>query len=259
MSETSEPPYARWRPPRPLFTERCDAVKKSPFLDFRPITDKPDLQWENFRQPLLKKSPLLTEIEYQCQLGFGVDGIVWKVEIEGKAYALKVFWDNTPPSGTRYWAVQRECQNAALLEMIRNAINTSDQPVCLHPKPQTHADAVANLRVFSIEGRQRFRNTPGAIEYSSAPRFRQCMGWASIRGSHLLALDNNIRPCRPVFNGIQREIRREEHYYAIIYEFIPVQSATLLTGDTQQSQLDLLWLAGFCLVPLRPPRSREPL
>lgn len=45
------------------------------------------------------------EIEFRDILSHGVDGAVWKVDIGGRAFALKVFWDNIVPSGTYYYAI----------------------------------------------------------------------------------------------------------------------------------------------------------
>lgn len=36
------------------------------------------------------------------------------------------FWDDEAPDTSSYWAIQRECHNAATLEMIRDAIDSQD-------------------------------------------------------------------------------------------------------------------------------------
>jgi hypothetical protein len=75
------------------------------------------------------------------------------------------------PEGTRYWAIQRECHNAALLQMIQAAVVQSpDETVFLAPEPKTLLDAGANLHAFSDEGRRapRFRRLAGAVSCNVA-------------------------------------------------------------------------------------------
>lgn len=60
----------------------------------------PDCSWASFRRPLLRACPLSQrEIIWHDKLGYGVDGTVWKVEIDGRFYALKV----VSPYSTAYW------------------------------------------------------------------------------------------------------------------------------------------------------------
>ncbi|KAL7788363.1 hypothetical protein V8C37DRAFT_388333 [Trichoderma ceciliae] len=50
----------------------------------------PDCSWASLRQPRLRACPLPHNIVWLEKLGYGLDGTVWKVEINGHAYALKV-------------------------------------------------------------------------------------------------------------------------------------------------------------------------
>lgn len=84
-----------WQPPEPSpflarFEARCHKAKQQPFLDERPMSEAVcSCAWRNFRQPL-------GHFEHQGRanfkrlLGYGVDGIVWKVTIDERVYALKV-------------------------------------------------------------------------------------------------------------------------------------------------------------------------
>ncbi|ERS98797.1 uncharacterized protein SPSK_04307 [Sporothrix schenckii 1099-18] len=58
-------------------------------------------------------------------LGAGLDGAVWRVFFGDKGpYALKLFWDaGVTYDISWYWAAQRECQNAALLQMLRASLD----------------------------------------------------------------------------------------------------------------------------------------
>ncbi|KAI5860387.1 hypothetical protein GGS23DRAFT_613950 [Durotheca rogersii] len=200
---------------------------------------RPQYACSNFRRPLLRQCYPPAGIDWRIRLGHGRDGVVYEVKIGGRIFALKVFWDNKPPDGLLAWAIQIEC-------------NDSTEPIYLNPEPKTFQDALANLHAFSDEGRrkQRFRDTPGAIPYSSAPRLRQCFGWTKVSGKELYALRREMWPPRAVLGGLVREIRPSEEYYAIVYELIP-QDQPAMDVHVTQSQLDFFWLVGFCFVPMR--------
>lgn len=110
-----------------------------------------------------------------------------------------------------------------------------------------------NLYAFSDEGRRHrpFRNTPGAIQYSAAPHLRKCYGWTMLSGEQLCALPSGNRPAEERINGLTRKIVRGEQYHAILYEYVPDSSHSPIVSDIVQDQLDLFWLSGFCMVPLR--------
>ncbi|KAH8909443.1 hypothetical protein BR93DRAFT_924428 [Coniochaeta sp. PMI_546] len=247
-------PPERRRLPESPFVKHCREANKRPFLDEQPMVGSPDCSWRHFRRPLLRKCPFEAEIEFGEQLGFGIDGIVWKVNIGGRTFALKVFWDNVVPGGLRYYAIQRECHNLALLQMIQSAVLQSNEPIYLNPDPKTFQDAVANLQAFCAEGRQRqrFRKMPDAAQYTSTPRIRECFGWTTVNGSQLFALPWGKRPPVHRFKNELRALRPDEDYFAIVYEFIPECGGGALpaTAADIQSQLDFFWLIGFCFVPV---------
>ncbi|KAK3937286.1 hypothetical protein QBC46DRAFT_267860 [Diplogelasinospora grovesii] len=246
-------PPRRHGKPEPLFVKRCRVANSQPFLDEQPIVGSPDRSWSRFRLPLLRKCPFDAKIEFGDILGYGVDGAVWKVSIGGRPFALKVFWDNKVPEGTCYYAIQRECHNAALLQMIQSAVEESNEPIYLNPDPKTRQDAVANLHAFSDEGRRRqsFRDMPGSAQYTSTPRLRQCFGWIQVNERELFALPRRKRPpCHTVGNQV-RALQQGEDYYAIVYEFVTERAAAALaTAADIQHQLDFFWLVGFCFVPV---------
>ncbi|KAF2458181.1 hypothetical protein BDY21DRAFT_214789 [Lineolata rhizophorae] len=201
--------------------------------------------WRNFRRPRLGHFEHQGRINFTELLGYGLDGIVWKINVDDCAYALKVFWDNHPPKDTRYWAVQRECQNASLLEKMRFAIENSSESIWLHPQPKTFRDALLSLHAFSDEGRSRqlYRNTPGAIQYNTAPHLRKCYGWIMISGKELCALPSKVRTLEAQVDGVVREISPKEDYHAIAYEYVPNIRCTLST-EIMQAQLDFFGSPG---------------
>jgi hypothetical protein len=73
------------------FERRCRVAKEQPFLDERPMNDTAAAcAWENFRRPLLGRFTRQGRIHFIILLGYGQDGIVWKVSIDRQTYALKV-------------------------------------------------------------------------------------------------------------------------------------------------------------------------
>lgn len=46
--------------------------------------------WRNFRQPHLGRFECQGKVKFMRLLGYGVDGVVWKVTIDERVYALKV-------------------------------------------------------------------------------------------------------------------------------------------------------------------------
>ncbi|KAK5991191.1 hypothetical protein PT974_09469 [Cladobotryum mycophilum] len=216
------------------FEERCWVLKQQPFFDPQLRVGDPDCSWSTFRRPLLRACNLSREI-------------TWEEKMDA-------FWDNTAPDGTSYWAVQKESQNAALLQMIGASIEASTEPIHLKPDPKTFKDAVYNLQEFSDEGRQeqRFRHRPDAIAISSVPRFRKCFGWMNISGKELYSLDPRLRPHTVRIDRRSfRDLRADEEYYAILYEYIS-QNEDSETKSVMEDQLNLLWLAGFTMVATKP-------
>lgn len=136
---------------------------------------------------------------------------------------------------------------------MRFAIDKSSDPIWLNPNPTTFQDAALNLHAFSDEGRSRqlHRKNLGAVEYSTAPRLRECYGWTSISGDEYCRLPSVLHPPEVRSGREVRNIWPTEEYRAIVYEYVPSSDAGL-DVDIVQAQLDFLWLGGWCLVPLRP-------
>ncbi|WXC67137.1 hypothetical protein SNK03_012906 [Fusarium graminearum] len=249
----------QWQPPKPSplpedFERWCRVAKEKPFLDEKPMSDTAAAcAWQDFKRPLLGRFTRHERVDFIELLGYGQDGIVWKVNIGSQACALKVFWDNKPLEGTKYWAVQRECQNASLLTKMRYVINNSSDPIWLHPNPTTFREAASNLHAFSDEGRSRqlYRKMPGAVEYNTAPRLRECYGWARISGRELCAIPAHLRPPEMRSGNQVRNFWPTEEYYAILYEYV-FSSDAGLDVDVVQAQLDFLWLGGWCFLDLQP-------
>ncbi|KAG6292385.1 hypothetical protein E4U45_006967 [Claviceps purpurea] len=213
-----------------------------------------DSAWKDFQAPRLGRFTHQRKIRFTKLLGWGEDGIVWRVRVDSKTYALKIFWD-IQPRILNYWAFRRECQNMSLLAKMRFAIENSADSIWLRPNPETHREGVYNLHAFSDEGRtrQRYREMPGAVKYSAAPRLRECYGWTLISGEEIWTMPRPLRP--PIIRLGQdgrdyRHFFRAQQYYAIVYEYVPSSEAGL-DVDVVQPQLDFFWLGGWCLATMK--------
>ncbi|ATY62558.1 hypothetical protein CCM_08068 [Cordyceps militaris CM01] len=163
----------------------------------------------------------------------GFDGYNWKVCFGDRGpFVLKVFWDQEPPEPWYYYALQRECQNVAVLQMMQAAFRLTDDvgPVIVQPHPSTWDVALNNMLAFSNEHRQRNAQAIAADaafldhkrQLTWMPRIRRCYGWTRITGTRL---DKELPPewhPRPVtLNHKLRELQRDLTYTALIYEYIP--------------------------------------
>ncbi|KAG6160808.1 hypothetical protein E4U51_007444 [Claviceps purpurea] len=257
LSEDSQSQPPEPYPAEPALSKletQCIRAKQQTFLDENPMSDTAAAcAWRDFRHPLLGRFTHHESFKFMKLLGFGVDGVVWKVRSDSKTYALKVFWYKEPRDTSCYWALQRECQNASLIAKMRFAIENSSDPIWLNPNPTTFDDAVSNLHAFSTEGRTeaRFRDMPGAVEYRTAPRLRECYGWTTISGKELWALSPRLQPPElKVKRRVLRNMPSTEEYRAIVYEYVP-SSDVGMDAEIVQAQLDFFWLGGWCMVPVR--------
>ncbi|KAK3328196.1 hypothetical protein B0T19DRAFT_184613 [Cercophora scortea] len=254
MASPRVPPQYQGPPRHPAFArylEQAEKLKRLPCCDEQPMIGHPACTWENFKRPLLRRFPFTpADISWESRLGGGVDGCVWKVKCSDQGpFAVKVFWESEPPPATRYWAFQRECQNATILQMIAAAVEqaTESSPVYIHAEPTNRRDAIENLYAFFEEGRreQRLKAVSGSLPLHSTPPLRKCFGWLQISGQFLrdLKVDGMAPPILKLNLEVRREIRPDQEYFAIVYEYLPEGENNLAAV---QSQLDFLWRAGFC-------------
>lgn len=87
------------------------------------------------------------------------------------------FYDDDPINcEAGYYAVQRERQNVALLQMTAAAVDEArtDElgPVLVHANPKARHDAVGNLIAFSTEGCRRAREYQARASWSPWSRYR---------------------------------------------------------------------------------------
>ncbi|KPM35936.1 hypothetical protein AK830_g10644 [Neonectria ditissima] len=117
-----------------------------------------------------------------------------------------------------YWPFERECMNAALLEMIQASLQDAaknNKHIHLNPSPKTRNDALKNLRAFSTyHSSHQEGKSDNLTPFSPNVRINGCRGWTQFQGhdinNHLIA--TRAECCL--------DLKDEETYYAIVYDYV---------------------------------------
>lgn len=241
------------------------------FLDNNPMGGaSPGCSLLQFQRPHLRRCPYdLSSVTFvgrvnsthkhfrsTAELDGGLDGYNWKIRFEkgGPAFVLKLFWDTQAPKPPHYFAAQRECQNAALFQMMQAALSEDNAelgPVLVDPSPETQEVAKANLFAFSDERRARNATLEGAenlVAVTRIPRTRECFGWMRFTGEELLRrVPSKLLPPPIEVARVKRFIDKDATYTAVVYEFVETAAND---PDVAQAVLDFLWRVGFAHVPV---------
>ncbi|KAB5515681.1 hypothetical protein GE09DRAFT_577346 [Coniochaeta sp. 2T2.1] len=227
------------------------------------MDENPPRSWKvaDFREPRLRRCNLdldSVDWEHANVVGAGMDGFVWRVYFGDKGpYALKLFWDPDPHDVKQAgsFAAQRECQNAALLKMIRASVDQataegSKTPVLVLADPSTLEDAKANFFGFAEEVRRtRMRehfgtHRPNLVEVAEMPRFAKCYGWLHFNRREVFprmprrVLPHSIR----VGKHLRSLPPERDTFIAIVYEYIEEGENNV---EAVEKVAKFLWLAGF--------------
>ena len=262
-----------------------------PFRDNALMTGPPSCTAADFKKPRLRRCPFdPAELRFEARLGGGLDGYVWKVDFGDEGpFALKVvslvqagstreicivlfvglscshpayqFWDNEPPEFAHYYAPQRECQNAALLQMMETAVEraaAASRPIQVIANPFYWDDALDNQAAFSDEARlkppspSQQESDPALGPDSNAgaplrpvtaiPRMRKCYGWLALHSDALWGFPWWLRPPVLKVSKVSRCIQSDREYTAIVYEYVDEGEND---AETVQEDLNFFWLAGF--------------
>ncbi|RKU42519.1 hypothetical protein DL546_003929 [Coniochaeta pulveracea] len=219
----------------------------------------------DFKRPRLRKCGFdLNTVDWRRAkvLGAGLDGFVWRVRFgnEGPYYALKLFWDQDPLEIARgSFAAQRECQNAALLQMIRYSLDQAaaeggTKPVLVIPDPANFDEAEANFFGFAEEvrrGRKREHfpsRGPDLIEVVEMPRFAKCYGWLRVNRHDVFPrMPRSVLPHAIRVDKHTRALPSERNeFLAVVYEYVEDGENDI---ETVEEVARFLWLAGFSFCP----------
>ncbi|KAL7963226.1 hypothetical protein V8C34DRAFT_267572 [Trichoderma compactum] len=246
MIAPMDPPIDRYAAER----RRLKAMSK-PFLNDELMQGPPRFSGQDLRQPRLRRSTFDPKtIVFECRLGGGDDGFVWKVRFDGQGpFALKVFWDQVPPQEFEsYYPMQRECQNAAVLQMMETAI--ANDPVLINQRPYGRVDAHDNYFSFSEEnaiaklGLSADSETlpEGSILITDMPRMVKCYGWVKFNSDMLEGLSINMQATHDEPQKVSKLVGSHMDCIAIVYEFIEEgQNSMVKVGKVD----NFLWFAGF--------------
>ncbi|KAL1889014.1 hypothetical protein Sste5346_009194 [Sporothrix stenoceras] len=209
-------------------------------------TTSPPVTVRNFAMPRLRRCPFdIDTIDWRRarKLGAGADGCVYRVYFGDRGpFALKLFWiPDAVVEFPTYSAVHRECQNAALLQMLRASVDqtattgsSSEKldvtgPPLVHPNPMDFLTASDNLFSFADEVRRARQKQPPPPELqlvpvTSMPRFAKCHGWLPCNVHELMA--KMPRHMRSHGFHVDRKTYRtfdqtRTDFIGIVYEYIP--------------------------------------
>ncbi|KAL7796523.1 hypothetical protein V8C37DRAFT_372050 [Trichoderma ceciliae] len=222
-----------------------------PFLNEEPMEGPPRYRGIDFKNPRLRRSTFDPKtIVFESRLGGGADGYVWKVRFgDGGPFALKVFWDQVPPSkdGT-YYAMQRECQNAAVLQMMEASV--ASQPVVVYDRPEGKQDAMENYFSFCEENFTGKRGwaaaeevpPPGTRFISTFPRMTKCYGWVKLRNDLWMELPASLQASHKDVGKVRRLVESHLDCIAVVYELVEQGENETCTVEEVDN---FLWHAGF--------------
>lgn len=137
------------------------------------------------------------------------------------------FWDQAPPEPEgHYYALQRECQNNAVLQMVRASI--ASYPVFVLDEPKGKEEARKNYYSFCKEKSDSRREHDISKEgqtglmrrISSLPRMTECYGWLKLHSNTWKHLRSSLEPPDVKIEKIRRYMEPDMEYTALVYEFI---------------------------------------
>lgn len=173
--------------------------------------------------------------------------------------------------------MQRECQNAALLQMMETAVEqavAAQRPVLVIPDPASHDDAKVNQAAFCDEGRQHQPRlptqqpgllgtaigaspesgvasgaTPSAIPgvraITTILRLRKCYGWLTLPRGLFDGAPSWLRAPHLTFGmKLKRSMQPEQEYPAILHEYVD-GGEKRTTRPGCRKLWTFFWLAGF--------------
>ncbi|KAF4990525.1 hypothetical protein FDECE_14334 [Fusarium decemcellulare] len=217
------------------------------YLDDQTLDGPPSYFKSDFEKPKLRKCRFnIEDIDWDASehIGGGLDGYCWKVVFGGEGpYVLKLFWDVEHPE--HYFAPERECQNAAILSMMKASVKQAADEltgICINPRPDDKEDATVNFLAFAKERLHSRPQTSQTICISNTPRMRECYGWLKI-SSQNFQIPSAMWPKTVQVGKKKRQISGDRVHVAIVYEYVEEGTNDI---KTTQNVATFLWQAGFC-------------
>lgn len=144
--------------------------------------------------------------------------------------------------------MQRECQNAAVLQMMKASVAV--EPVLVYERPVGKKDAIENYFAFCEEncigehGWDAAKETPneGTKLISALPRMAECYGWLKLHSDLWAELPVSLQASHKEFNKVRRLVASHMDCIAVVYELIEDGENDAATVEEVD---DFLWHAGF--------------
>ncbi|KLU91897.1 hypothetical protein MAPG_10846 [Magnaporthiopsis poae ATCC 64411] len=236
------------------------AMKRIPFTTDEPMSGPAPYSWADLKKPLLRKCPFeLKDIRWLKHLGGGMDGYCWKVAFGDQGpFVVKMFWDHEPEENMNPWSAQRECQNAAVLQMIEASLGDlgdgdgQTSSIRVFTEPINGDEAIENLYAFSQEARKKPRiQVDPEITHTldSMIKTRKCFGWMKLSGAYFAARRGVRPPSLRIGKYRRGPTETGLEYFAIVYEYIEPQQGDddpkCVDLEGIQASMDFLWTVGF--------------
>ncbi|KAH6847515.1 hypothetical protein B0I37DRAFT_375248 [Chaetomium sp. MPI-CAGE-AT-0009] len=235
--------------------QESSQIQIPPFLSNTPMQGDPPCDWTDFLSPQLRRFPRdYNKVNLRNRLGHGIEGCVGRVKFDDdtSSFALKIFFDSIPKNGhSGWWPLEREARNVAVLDKVQAGLRqSSPEPIHVPAKRTTRLDCLRCLYAFSADGRRSrdFDGLPADSKVAmsgSDTRLRQCFGWTRVRGADFMLMNKIIEVdnrAKVKGEGSASYLKRDELYYAIVYEYIPEAKLEL---NPVQGQLDFFYRIGF--------------
>lgn len=144
--------------------------------------------------------------------------------------------------------MQRECQNAAVFQMMEASLDVD--PVLVYDQPMGRKDAIENYFSFCEENccpnllpnNAKPVTLPGVKYISTMPRLTKCHGWLKLRKDLWSGLPDDMQASHEDPSKVKRLMASHLDCIGIVYELIE-------DGESDAAAIEeldrFLWQAGF--------------
>ncbi|KAL7916147.1 hypothetical protein GGI35DRAFT_431922 [Trichoderma velutinum] len=144
--------------------------------------------------------------------------------------------------------MQRECQNAAVLQMMEASVAT--EPVFVYDRPFGKVDALENYFAFCEEnsvGKLRLDANakmppPGTVLITELPRMAKCYGWLKLHSDLWEELPISLEATHEEAQRVKKFVGSHMNCIAVIYELIEDGKNDMASVGKVDN---FLWYAGF--------------
>ncbi|KAL7938068.1 hypothetical protein V8C35DRAFT_276466 [Trichoderma chlorosporum] len=255
-SDNTTPPIDRY-----AAESRRLRTMSTPFLNDEYMDGPPRFRSRDLKNPRLRRCSFDPEtLIFEDRVGGGADGYVWKVKFGDKGpFVLKIFWDQMPPLEIgAYYSMQRECLNAAVIQMMGASV--AKGPVPVHEHPMGKKEAMENYFSFCEESHADrvpldvSTDIPpeGILFISEVPRMTKCYGWLKLHTHMLEDLPDSLQATHKEAQKIRKLIGNRINCIGVVYELVEDGENDVAAVEDVDN---FLWRAGFAYTIVPHPRN----